>query len=550
MYPHLDDSTHWSLPEVLAHQGRARADQTYVTMITGESLTYGHALADAQKVAGHFAALGVTPGMRVAFFLPNSLDFVRVWLGLGWLGAVAVPINTALTGEFLAHQLRSAHPALVVCHHEWQAIIEKVRGGIAPPFRVVVSGSADDGTSAREGDSRLDAWRSATPYDGPHPSYQDLACIMYTSGTTGPSKGTLMPHAHCYLFARGMMEAARLTEKDTFYITMPLFHANGLFMQLYGTLLAGGRAVVRERFSASSWIPDIREHGCTVSTLIGVMSHAITQQPAGTGERDHGLRFICSAPNPPPHEAAFRERFGVPTVISGFGMTEVNIPLYGRYEESRPGTCGFVLDRWFEVEIVDPETDQVMPRGEIGELVVRPKVPFAFMAGYDGLPDKTVETWRNFWFHTGDAGTMDASGCVVFRDRIKDCIRRRGENISSFEVEAAIGKVPGVAEVAAFAVPAGGGEGTEDEVMLAIVAHPGATLHPAAIVVLADAVLPAFAQPRFVEIVESLPKTADRARAEEQAARAGRHRRDVGPQEHALTVPLSLKPLSAGGRSS
>ncbi len=194
-------------------------------------------------------------------------------------------------------------------------------------------------------------------------------------------------------------------------------------------------------------------------------------------------------------------------VIGGFGMTEVNIPLYGRADESRPGTCGFVLDRYFEVAVVDPETDQVMPRGEIGEIVVRPKIPFAFMAGYDGLPEKTVEAWRNFWFHTGDAATMDASGCVTFRDRIKDCIRRRGENISSFEVEAALGKLPGVAEVAAFAVPAGGGEGTEDEVMLAIIAHPGVTLDPAEIAARADAVLPAFASPRFVEIVTSLPKT-------------------------------------------
>ncbi len=498
MYPHLDDSLHWSLPEVLAHQGRARAEQTFVSMVGGESLTYGQALADAQKVAGLFATMGVTPGQRVAIFLPNSLDFVRLWLGLGLLGAIAVPINNALTGDFLAHQLRAAHPVAIVCHHEWQATIDEVSASVSPELRLLVSGGAE---------ASFDAWRGATPYDGPHPGYQEIACIMYTSGTTGPSKGTLMPHAHCYLFARGMMEATRLTEKDTFYVTMPLFHANGLLMQVYGTLLAGGRAVLRERFSASGWIRDIREHGCTVTNLIGVMSHALTQQAPAPGDREHGLRLICSAPNPPPHEAAFRERFGVRAVIGGFGMTEVNIPIYGRIEESRPGTCGFVLERYFEIAVVDPETDQVMPRGEIGELVVRPKIPFAFMAGYDGLPDKTVETWRNFWFHTGDAATMDEGGCVTFRDRIKDCIRRRGENISSFEVEAALGKLPGVAEVAAFAVPAGGGEGTEDEVMLAIVAHPGATLDPAEIAAKADAVLPAFASPRFVEIVTSLPKT-------------------------------------------
>ena len=187
-------------------------------------------------------------------------------------------------------------------------------------------------------------------------------------------------------------------------------------------------------------------------------------------------------------------------------MTEVNIPLYGEYGRPHAGTCGRVYDRYFEVEIRDPENDQLLPRGTVGEIMVRPKAAFGFMAGYRDMPERTVEAWRNLWFHTGDAGMMAEDGYVTYVDRIKDCIRRRGENISSFEVELAISQLQGVAEVAAYAVPSGI-SGGEDEIMLAVVRAEGATLDPAIVATYADNVLPRFAQPRFIEIVDGLPKT-------------------------------------------
>ena len=373
-------------------------------------------------------------------------------------------------------------------------------------------------TDGREDAVDFNQWRNATPYTGPMPLAGDIACIMYTSGTTGPAKGVLMPHAHCFLMGLGIIDNLRITPDDRYYIVLPLFHANGLLMQLGATLIAGGSAVLRERFSASAWLQDVRRFDVTVTNMLGVVAAFVVATPASPSDRNHRLRVICNAPNTVDHERIFRERFGVAEVIGVFGMTEVNIPLYGEYGRPHAGTCGRVYSRYFEVEIRNPETDQLLPRGTVGEIMVRPKVAFGFMAGYRDMPERTVEAWRNLWFHTGDAGVMAEDGYVTFVDRIKDCIRRRGENISSFEVELAMSRLAGVAEVAAYAVPSGLAGG-EDEVMLAIVPTEGTTLDPTVVASYADRTLPRFAQPRFIEVVESLPKTPT-AKVQKVALRA------------------------------
>lgn len=503
VYEHLHDHQRWVLPEVLEAQARRRGDSTFLTVIGEGSLTYAAAARQARQVASHCAAAGVGIGDAVAVLLPNGLDFVRLWLGLGRLGALIVPVNTGLTGDFLAHQLRDSGARMVVS---------------AGPASEAVAGVIDEVAGLQVLD--LDGWQGAAEHDGPLPRASDTACLMYTSGTTGPSKGVLMPHAHCYLFGLGSIEGLGITEDDRYYVSMPLFHANGLFMQLYATLIAGASAVLRARFSATSWLSDIRAHGCTVTNLLGAMSQFVIAQPSSPGDTDHGLRVICPVPNPAPHERAWRERFAVPDVVTAYGMTEVNIPLYGRLGTSRPGTAGRALERWFEVEVRDPDTDDRLRAGQIGEIMVRPRVPFGFMSGYAGLPEATVAAWRNFWFHTGDSGVMDEEGWVTFVDRTKDCIRRRGENISSYEVENAVVSLDGVAEVAAYAVPAGA-EGTEDEVMLAVVLHDGVSMDAAAVAAHADAVLPRFARPRYIEIVEALPKTpTQKVRKQELRTRA------------------------------
>lgn len=506
MYDGLRDERRWVLPEVLRFQAETRPHAPFLIAVSdGATLTYAEAADQAERVAGFFAGLGVTPGEPVALLLPNGFDFVRVWLGLMRLGAVVVALNTELKGAFLAHQLADTGCRLAVVDAERLERVAEVAERL-PALEILVSDAAAEQLPPRLRAVPLSAWREATPWNGPLPAAADTACIMYTSGTTGPAKGVLMPQAHCFLFGLGTIDNFALTPVDRFYICLPLFHANGLFMQLGATLIAGASAALRERFSASAWIADIRRVGATASNLLGAVTAFILAQPPAPDDRDHRLRVVGAAPDAPAHDAALRDRFGIADVVPLYGMTEVNIPLYGELGVPRPGTCGKVYARYFEVEVRDPETDQALPPGSVGEIMVRPKAAFGFTTGYHGMPEKTVEAWRNLWFHTGDAAVMDDEGYVVFVDRIKDSIRRRGENISSFEVEAAIERLAGIAEVAAYAVPAGI-EGGEDEIMLAVVAAPGTAVTEREIAAHAEKELPRYAQPRFIELLPELPKT-------------------------------------------
>ena len=507
MYSALRDPTGWTLPQVLVEHAANTPDATWITTTDGDSMSFSAADSDARRVAGFLAQLGVAAGDRVAVLMPNGLDFVRAWMGLGYHGATTVFLNTELRGAFLLHQINNCGARVAIVDASLLEVVQQLAGELRQLQRVLVVGAAAANPGAGFECLAWSDWRSAPSHTGPLPAPQDIACVMYTSGTSGPAKGVLMPHAHCYLYGLGAIDALALTADDCYYIALPLFHANGLLMQLGATLIAGIRAVVRGRFSASAWLADVRQHGATVSNSLGALAAFIVAQPPGPDDRKHRLRAMLNAPNFPAHEAAFHERFGVRDIISGFGMTEVNIPIWGRIGCSRPGAAGWVHDQHFEVIIANPDTDRPLPPGSVGEILVRPKMAWGFMAGYLDLPDKTIEAWRNLWFHTGDAGTMDADGLVTFIDRIKDCIRRRGENISAAEVEAVVAELPGVAEVAAFAVPSDL-PGGEDEVMLAIVPRDAHGFDRKAVLAQADQLLPRFARPRFVELVGELPKTA------------------------------------------
>lgn len=506
MFTGLKDSSRWVLPAVLEEMAQQKPHDIWISTTEGDEGSFSAMADDVRKMAGYFAGLGVKQGDCVAVWLHSGLDFVRVWLGLGRLGAVAVLLNTELRGAFLAHQLNNSGARLAVVGASLQPLLTEVVPGLTQLRQLIVVGQAGE---TEVGLPLLDwsAWRSAAPWEGPMPQAHDTACIMYTSGTSGPSKGVLMPHAHCALYGVGAIECLQLQPSDKYYISLPLFHANGLLMQLGATLLAGIPAVLRQRFSASAWLPDLQRSGATVTNLLGSTAAYVIAQPPSAGDRNHRLRATMAGPNLPMHETVFRERFGVRDVVSGFGMTEANMPIWGRLGMSTPNAVGWVHEQHFDVIIADPNTDAPVPPGELGEILVRPKVPFGFMAGYHGMPEKTVEAWRNLWFHTGDAGTMTEDGLVTFVDRIKDCIRRRGENISATEVELAVGSLPGVAEVAAYAVPSDL-PGGEDEVMLALVLTPEHEVALEAIGKQADALLPRFASPRFLRQMAELPKTA------------------------------------------
>lgn len=506
MFTGINDPSRWVLPAVLDEMAEVRGNEVWITTTDGDSVTFAQMAKEARKVAGYFASQGVKPGDYVVVWMRSSIDLVRAWFGLGYLGAVSVLLNTELHGAFLKHQLNDSGAALAVVDADLLLGLDGIAAELSElrTLMVVRETAAPELPFAR---LPWEGWRQVAPWRGELPKASDIACIMYTSGTSGPAKGVLMPHAHCALYGVGTIHGMQLMPTDKYYICLPLFHANGLLIQLGATLLAGIPAVLSRRFSASSWLPDIRRSGATVTNLLGATAAFVVAQPPSPQDKDHCLRAVKAAPNLAAHENAFHERFGIRDVVSGFGMTEANSLIWGRLGVSTPDTVGWVHEQHFEVIIADPETDTPMPPNEVGEILVRPKVPFGFMAGYHNLPGKTVEAWRNLWFHTGDAGTMSEEGLVTFVDRIKDCIRRRGENISATEIETLVGGLPGIQEVAAYAVPSDL-PGGEDEVMLALVARPGHELRLEEVAHQADELLPRFARPRFLRVLDELPKTA------------------------------------------
>ncbi len=498
-----DDPRQWTVDRVLRARAEAVPERVFVHTDDG-ALTYDEAWRRSAQVANFLESLGAAADDLVAVMLPNGLAFCEAWLGLARLGATLVAINTAYKGELLVHVLNNCRARVLVVDAEWVERVDAVAERLEHLEVLCVPGGASaccpvhDFTRARVAPDTRDA---ATV------DYRSLGCVMYTSGTTGPSKGVMMPHGHLYLFGLGTIEHMGLGEDDVFYIVLPLFHANGLFMQLYATMIAGARAVVRPRFSASNWLGEVIEHGATITNSLGAVAAFVLRQPPSPRDRQHRLRAISLAPSSASLVDGLKRRFGIRDVFGLYGMTEINIPLYTPPGAPKADSCGRLWQRYYEMRIVDPDTDQPMPTGQVGEIVVRPTMPFAFMSGYLRMPEKTVEAWRNFWFHTGDAARMDADGDVFFVDRIKDCIRRRGENISSFEVENVLASHPSVAEVAAYGVAAGI-EGAEEEVMVAVVpAGPFAGEERASLLRHAHQGLPHFAVPRYLRLVPSLPRT-------------------------------------------
>jgi crotonobetaine/carnitine-CoA ligase len=503
----------WTLVHLLRHRAEEQGDRPFVRFEDGQAFTFRSLDRWTDRLAGSLAALGVGAGDRVLGLVGNRAESVGMLFAAAKLGAIWVPLNSGLRGAFLQHQVENAEPRFVLVEDRLAANLRDVAAGPVAPEAVVILGDAATPTPGCFAAARrltfgeLSALRAPAGVPLVTPAPGDVAMIMYTSGTTGPAKGVLMPHGHCYLLGLGTAEATALSASDRYFICMPIFHANALLMQLVGSLIAGAQVVVTERFRATTWLSEVRESGATITNGLGVIPEFIFRQPPTDRDRDHRLRLMVAVPIAPEWGAAFEERFGVP-FMQVFGMTECNIVTYTRPGEPLvPGCAGHPLDEWFDVAIADPISDLPCPVGQVGEIVVRPKVPGGFMAGYFRMPDKTVEAWRNLWFHTGDAGRLDAAGRLHYVDRIKDCIRRRGENISSFEIEQVLNAHPAVAESAVVGIRVAGAGG-EDEVMACVVPEAGATIDPVELLDWCTPRMPHFAVPRFVLLVTGeLPKT-------------------------------------------
>jgi crotonobetaine/carnitine-CoA ligase len=513
--PTFDDQERWNLPWILRERARTHGDRVYLDVPFEEvRMTYAETLRTAEAIGTGLLADGARPGDRLLIMAPNCSQVILSWFGSALAGMVEVPINTAYSGSFLEHQVRTTRPRAAVVTAD---LAERFLDGGEPyesleRFYVVGAGEERDAAIAALRKTGWEArpWDELTthePGELPAVAAHELASVFFTSGTTGLSKGVMMSHAHMTFFADQCVSLTRLTDEDTYMCVGPLFHGNAQFLAAYPALIAGARFVLREKFSASRWIDQIRECRATVTNFVGVMMDWTWKQPERPDDADNDLRCIFAAPTASSILDGFRKRFGVEAFVEVFGLTETSMPIMSPYGEERPpGAAGLLADEYFEVRLVDPETDREVEIGEVGELVVRSKIPWIMTSGYFNMPEKTAEAQRNLWWHTGDGLKRDAEGWYYFVDRLKDAIRRRGENISSYEVEQAVLGHPDIAECAAVAAPAAS-EAGEDEVAVFVVLADGARIGEDEVREWCRRRLPAFAMPEYVAVVDALPTT-------------------------------------------
>lgn len=487
---------------VLRRRARERPEDPYLEDADGEGrLTYGQTWIAIRRWAGAYATAGVRVGDTVAVMAPLSPDAVCSWLGLAFIGAVEVPVNPALKGTLLHHVLTDSQASVLLVAPECLTAVLDIVDTL-PHLRLIVTAAADVGgasaTNVVDLEAFLDAG-AATVVEHPQRA-RDTACVLYTSGTTGPPKGAQVTWGQLYATAIGLPVFDELTSADAYYSPFPGFHIGGKH-PVYVMALAGGRLVLKERFRTQDFWTDVNRHGCTVTFLLSAMSQFLLDLPPDDAERRSPLRLAMMVPMPP-EPAAVERRFGL-RISTIFNMTEVSVPirsLPGQPHHS--GSCGY-LRPGYAARIVDADDCEV-PDGGVGELVLRSDLPWVHASGYWNAPEKTLESWRNLWFHTGDAFRRDADGAFHFVDRMKDVIRRRGENISSYDIESACLEVAEIQACAAVGVPS---EYGEEEVLLVAVPTELGAIDAGRLAAELGRRLPPFMVPAFIELVTELPMT-------------------------------------------
>jgi len=504
----------WTLVHAVRAQAKTYGDKEHLSFEDGSALTFAQFDELSDRVATALADLGLQQGDRLLALMTNSRAFMVLMIAVHKRRAIFVPINTELKGAFLEHQVTNSEPRIIVVDDGLVERFARIGTGVVAIEATILVADEEPRTEhlpASLADTKLLRFDDLETYDSDpgaleEPDPTDVCTIMYTSGTTGPSKGVLMPQGHCYLFGLGTTAAMGMSDTDRYFCCMPLFHANGLFMQLYASLLAGASAYVTKRFSVNSWLDTVIDQKITMTNALGVMPEFIYRSPPTDRDRSHLLTKIIAIPIAEEWGEAMEERFGV-RLVQGFGMTEVNMVAYSDPADPvMPGCAGRPLDDFFEVIIANPETDLELPADEVGEILVRPKVPFCFNLGYFNMPDKTVEAWRNLWFHTGDAGRMDPEGRLYFVDRLKDRIRRRGENISSYELEQVLNDHESIIESAVVGIRVEGAGGEEE--VKAVLATGGPAPDPVKFLDWCVPRMPRHTVPRYLEFVAELDKTA------------------------------------------
>ncbi|TYL37321.1 ATP-dependent acyl-CoA ligase [Natronococcus pandeyae] len=498
--PHEDyDVT--TVSQLVSERAASHGDRLLL-LYQDEEYTYGEIDEMANRIAGALAEDGVEKGDTIATFLYNSPEYLALWFGIAKLGAVMVPINVSLKADGLSYMVNDSQAEITVLESETRENYETARDDLDDVTREYLLG--EDSDEYRSFDELL--FGDPDEFETPEIDVDDPMCIIYTSGTTGLPKGVVLPH---YSYINTGSEFVRMTDLDTDdrpFTTLPLFHCNAQQLTVMGSMLEGTSFALERWFSASSYWDQIRKYDATIFNYLGTMISVLNNQEPAPDDADNPAVYGVGAAAPAEIVDEFEERFDV-ELVEGYGLTETGtVAIFNeRGEENRTneGSIGVPVS-YADVTIVD-EKDRPVPVGEVGEIVVRPTRPNCFMLGYFEKPDKTVEDWQNLWFHTGDLGYQDENGYFYFVDRKAYSIRRRGENIATQEVEQVINDHPAVDESAVVGVPS---ELGEEDVKAYAILQPDRSMDSVDVVEQCESRLAYFKVPRYVEFVDSFPKTA------------------------------------------
>jgi len=507
------DRKNWVLPKVLKDQAKKLGKKPFLQFGYKKPISFYQTNQLSNKIANALINIGVDKGEKVAVYMPNSDDYVITWFGILKRGAVMVPINTQYRMDFLQYIIDSSDAKVLFIAEEYLDRMVPIAKRIPKLEKIIVW--------TRNGGEKFDnhgyKFRDMVPYSkfinsasSSEPkvkvTFMDYARLMYTSGTTGRSKGVMRPSAADYSSARNYAEIMDVGPDDTCFTCLPLFHSNAMVMTVYPALIMGAKTVVEEKYSASNFWKWMVDHGVTKFNIVGTVSYFMWNTPPVPEEKQHKVKLVLGSPAPHDIIEEFMERFNI-KFMEGYGLTEIGQCTWMRPGEAfRVTSCGKEAPG-YEIIIANPETDEELQRGQVGEILVRPRIPNIMLHYYYKMPEKTVEDFRNFWFHSGDAGWIDNDGYIYFVDRVKDYIRRRGENISSFEVEKIVNSHPQVDESAAIGVKADSGSYAEDEVMILVIPKAGETVDPEELIEFLEPNMPKFMLPRFIRFVRSFPKT-------------------------------------------
>lgn len=489
-------------------------DRPYLTF-GARTYTFAETERRSRDLARGLAARGIREGGRVLLLLPNCAEFIFTWYACSLLGAAIVPLNTNLKGMALEAQLEDAQADVVIVSHDLLPALDSMRAAFKQliPWLAVMGDTT--GAAAIVEQSRIVPFETLYQSTGADPEiagdFRRIQFISYTSGTTGPAKGVMLPNALTFSSACTFMRLSGMTRDDVLYSPLPLFHGLSSRMCALPALVLGAHAVIGERFSASRYWEQAAQCKATLAYIVHAVVALVQAQPPGAYDRAHRVRAIFNAA----HDLDFEARFGVRT-LEAFSMTETSFMLYTPYPERTLGSTGRAHEDW-DLALVD-DNDLPVPPGEPGELVGRPRKPYIAMQGYLNKPQATLDAWRNLWFHTGDILRCDADGNYFYIDRMKERIRRRGENVSSSEVERGVAAHPAIAECVVIAHPAPSGE---DDIRLVAVLKSGAALAPADLHAWLNARLPKFMLPRYIEFMDTLPRTGTNKVEKNSLVKAG-----------------------------